>query len=143
MICDMKCLECKFSDCINDSDVLTHEERKQSRIIEDSIKKGRLYQADLTAKYVHNRADKEEYTKARNRAYEQKRKGTDRRKETKRRQYQNHREEKLTYQKSYYESHKEEIVARQKAYYEANKERINERRRQKRKEKLKNESDKK
>ena len=135
-MCDMDCLHCKFSDCINDSDVLTYEERKFSRVIENSVKKSREPQVDMT-RYIHNRIDKEEYIKARNREYEQKRqyKDSPKRREQKKIQYQNHREEKLAYQKSYYAEHKEEVKARQKAYYEANREEINRRRRLRREEK--------
>lgn len=136
-MCDMDCLHCKFSDCINDSDVLTYEERKFSRVIENSVKKSREPQVDMT-RYIHNRIDKEEYIKARNREYEQKRqqyKDSPKRREQKKRQYQNHREEKLAYQKSYYAEHKEEVKARQKAYYEANREEINRRRKLRREEK--------
>lgn len=135
-MCDMDCLHCKFSDCINDSDVLTYEERKFSRVIENSVKKSREPQVDMT-RYIHKRIDKEEYIKARNREYEQKRqyKDSPKRREQKKRQYQNHREEKLAYQKSYYAEHKEEVKARQKAYYEANREEINRRRKLRREEK--------
>lgn len=132
----MDCLHCKFSDCINDSDVLTYEERKFSRVIENSVRKSREPQVDMT-RYIHNRIDKEEYIKARNREYEHKRqyKDSPKRREQKKRQYQNHREEKLAYQKSYYAEHKEEVKARQKAYYEANREEINRRRKLRREEK--------
>lgn len=61
-MCDMDCLHCKFSDCINDSDVLTYEERKFSRMIENSVKKSREPRVDMT-RYIHNRIDKEEYIK--------------------------------------------------------------------------------
>lgn len=135
-ICDMKCLECKFKDCINEDD-MTLEERSFSKQYETSLKKSLQPQVipELgMQRYIHNRPDKEAYIKARNAEYEAKRKGRPDRVACKKRQYQKHREEKLAYQKSYYEKHKEEILARQKANYEANKEEINRRRRERRKE---------
>ena len=135
-ICDMRCLHCKFSDCINES-AMTLEERSFSKQYETSLKKSLQPQVipELgMQRYIHNRPDKEAYIKARNAEYEAKRKGRPDRVACKKRQYQKHREEKLAYQKSYYEKHKEEILARQKANYEANKEEINRRRREKRKE---------
>lgn len=120
MICDMNCLECKFSDCINDSDFLTQEERQSSRFVENLVKDARRPKPDLTSKYIHNRVDKEEYTKARDRAYEKKRAGSPKRREAKKKQYQRHREAKLAYQHNYYDTHREECNARSKARYFAN-----------------------
>ena len=131
-VCDMRCLECKFSDCINYS-VMTLEERSFSKQYETSLKKSLQSQVipELgMQRYIHNRPDKEAYIKARNAEYEAKRKGRSDRVACKKRQYQRHREEILSYQKSYYEQHKEEILARQKSIYEANKEEINRKRRE-------------
>lgn len=104
---------------------MTLEERQYSREYECSLKKELepqvIPELGMT-RYIHNRPDKQAYTKARDAEYEAKRKGRPDRAECKKRQYQRHREEKLKYQKSYYEEHKDEILARQKAKYEANKE---------------------
>lgn len=130
-VCDMDCLHCKFSDCINDSD-MTLEERSFSKQYETSLKKSLQPQVipELgMQRYIHNRPDKEAYIKARNAEYEEKRKGSPERRESKKRQYQRHRGEKLAYQKSYYEEHKDEILARQKSAYEQNREEINAKRR--------------
>ena len=130
-VCDMDCLHCKFSDCINDSD-MTLEERSFSKQYETSLKKSLQPQVipELgMQRYIHNRPDKEAYTKARNAEYEEKRKGSPERREAKKRQYQIHKGEKLAYQKSYYEEHKDEILARQKSAYEQNREEINAKRR--------------
>lgn len=135
-ICDMDCLHCKFSDCINDCD-MTLEERQFSRQYETSLKKEfepKVIPELGMERYIHNRPDKEAYQKARNAEYEEKRKGSPERREAKKRQYQKHRGEKLAYQKSYYEEHKDEILARQKSVYEDNKEEINAKRRAKRRE---------
>ena len=75
-------------------------------------------------RYVHNRPDKEAYIKARNKEYEDKRKGRADRVESKKKYYQNHREEKLEYQNNYYETHKEEILAQRKLKYEKNREKV-------------------
>ena len=136
-VCDMDCLHCKFSDCINDSD-MTLAERSFSKQYETSLKKSLQPQVipELgMQRYIHNRPDKEAYQKARDAEYEEKRKGSPERREAKKRQYQRHREEKLAYQKSYYEKHKEEILARHKANYEVNKEEINRKRRERRRQK--------
>ena len=136
-ICDMDCIHCKFSDCINDG-VMTLEEREFSKEYETCLKKSLHPQVipELgMQRYIHNRPDKEAYEKARNAEYEAKRKGRPDRVACKKRQYQRHREEKIAYQKKYYEEHKEEILARQKAKYEANKEEINRKRRERRRQK--------
>ena len=147
LVCDMNCLECKFSDCINDND-MTLEERLFSKEHDNSVKK-ESYSYVIPElgmeRYIHNRPDKEAYIRARNAEYEAKRKGRPNRVEYKKRQYQKYRESKLAYQKQYYEDNKDEILARQKAVYEANKEEINRRRREayhKRKEQQKLESSK-
>lgn len=143
-ICNMDCLHCQFSDCINNSD-MTLEERQYSKEYETSLKKEiepKIIPELGMRRYIHNRPDKEAYVKARNAEYEEKRKGRADRLECKKRQYQRHKEEKLAYQKSYYEQHKDEILAKQKAKYEANKEEINRRRRELRKEKKQRENSK-
>ena len=120
MKCDMNCLECKFSECINEAEA-TLEERKFSVEIETSIKNSGKPKVDPNLgmkRYIHNRPDKEAYEKARDAEYDAKRAGTPNRKEQKRQQYLRHREDKLAYSKKYYEEHKEEI----KAKYRANKE---------------------
>lgn len=139
-MCDMKCLECPYEDCVNDS-VATEDERNFSADL-DKDHKPKIV-VDMT-RYIHNRIDKEEYIKARNREYEQKRGYPPKRKEQKRQQYLRHREAKLEYQNTYYEEHKEEVLARQKAHYEAHKEEINAKRREQyrlRKEKERRERD--
>lgn len=127
-MCNMKCLECEKVDCDNNSPA-TEQERKQSSDIDKSCNK--IVGVDMT-RYIHNRPDKKEYEKLRNKEYEQKRAGTPERKEQKRKQYLRHRKEKLAYQNNYYAQHKEEILARQKAHYEAHKEEINAKRREQR-----------
>lgn len=132
----MNCLECKFSDCVND-DEMTLKEREFSRKYETLLKKELEPQVipELgMQRYIHNRPDKEAYIKARNAEYEKKRSNSPKRREAKKRQYQNHRSEKIAYQKSYYEEHQDEILARQRAVYESNKEEINAKRKQKRRE---------
>lgn len=126
----MNCLECPKADCDNNSPA-TEQERKCAAEQDKSIKSEVLSGIDMT-RYIHNRPDKAEYEKARDREYEQKRKGSPKRKEQKRKQYLRHREAKLEYQNRYYAEHREEILARQKAHYEAHKEDINAKRREQR-----------
>ena len=107
MKCNMDCLNCSFSDCINDGD-MTLQERIFSRQYEKDLKKSLQPQVipELgMQRYIHNRPDKEAYVKARNAEYEAKRKGRPDRVACKKRQYQRHREEKLAYQRRYYETH--------------------------------------
>lgn len=136
-VCDMNCLSCKFSDCINTSRKLTVKEYDQSRDLDTQCREV-LPPVDMT-RYIHKREprEKEIYETLRNREYEKKRyeEQHDKRLAQKKKQYEKYREEKIAYQKSYYESNKEEIKVRQKERYEANKEEINRKRREKRKEK--------
>lgn len=127
-MCDMDCLKCSYKECINNSPA-TLAERKASSERDKECHK--VTGIDMT-RYIHNRVDKEEYIKARNREYEMKRAGTPKRKECKRNQYLRHRKEKLAYQNTYYQNHKEECIARSRAYYEAHKEEISAKRREKR-----------
>lgn len=120
--CDRDCLNCPHSDCIDDSDFLTLDERKYLSMVDEIIEDSERPKPNLNLKWVHNRPDKEAYTKARDRRYEQKRAGSPQRRESKRRQYLRYREEKLAYQHNYYEEHREEISAINKSKYEANKE---------------------
>lgn len=127
-MCDMDCLKCSYKECINNNPA-TLEERKASSERDKDCHK--VTGIDMT-RYIHNRVDKEEYQKARDREYDKKREGTPKRKEQKRQQYLRHRDSKLAYQNSYYKNHKEECIARSKAYYEAHKEEISVKRREKR-----------
>ncbi len=141
-VCDMRCSECKFSDCINDSD-MTMEERIRSNEFERALKKEFEPQVipELgMQRYIHNRPDKEAYVKARNAEYEAKRKGRKDRVAYKKRYYRANRERVLEYQKNFYQEHQDEKMAYQRAYYEANKEEINRRRREKRKERRQREN---
>ena len=134
MKCDMNCFNCKFEECINDSDS-TLEERIVSSDLDKDIHFHKMYHfnSDLVdVKNIQNRADKEDVRKLKSLEYDRKRYKTPKRKAQKRNQYLNHREEKLAYQKEYYLKHREEQIAYNKARYEANKEEINRKRREKR-----------
>lgn len=127
-MCDMDCLKCSYKECINNNSATLEERKALSERDKDCHK---VTGIDMT-RYIHNRVDKEEYQKARDREYDKKREGTPKRKEQKRQQYLRHRDSKLAYQNSYYKNHKEECIARSKAYYEAHKEEISSKRREKR-----------
>ena len=133
-VCNMDCFNCEFSDCINTEDA-TLKEREFLAEYETSVKKEREMKVDPMlgmTRYIHNRPDKEAYIKARNKEYEDKRKGRADRIECKRQQYIRHREDKLSYSKNYYAEHKDEVLAKRKAYYEEHKEEINRKRREER-----------
>ena len=126
-VCNMDCLNCQFDYCINTEDA-TLKEREFLAEYETSVKKEREMKVDPIlgmTRYIHNRPDKEAYIKARNKEYEEKRKGRADRIECKRQQYIRHREEKLSYQKKYYEEHKDEILASRKLKYKLRKEQEN------------------
>ena len=131
-VCNTDCLNCQFDDCINTEDA-TLKEREFLAEYETSVKKEREMKVDPTlgmTRYIHNRPDKEAYIKARNREYEEKRKGRADRVEYKRQQYLRHREDKLAYANKYYLEHREEVLAKRKALYEAHKDEINRKRRE-------------
>ena len=133
-VCNMDCFNCEFSDCINTEDA-TLKEREFLAYYETSVKKEHEMKVDPMlgmTRYIHNRPDKEAYIKARNKEYEEKRKGRADRIECKRQQYIRHREDKLSYSKNYYAEHKDEVLAKRKAYYEEHKEEINKKRREER-----------
>ena len=133
-VCNMDCFNCEFSDCINTEDA-TLKEREFLAEYETSVKKEREMKVDPMlgmTRYIHNRPDKEAYIKARNKEYEDKRKGRADRIECKRQYYLRHREDKLSYANNYYAEHKEEVLAKRKAYYEEHKEEINRKRREER-----------
>ena len=126
-ICDMNCLECKFSECINDSDVLSSFERSLSKDIDASI----LNSTSLTYNQrTHKRHNKEvdtiEYRKAQNKHFHAKyyslkpkyyrKKG--------RENYRKHRGARLESMRKYAEEHKEEISANKKTYYQEHREEI-------------------
>ena len=90
-MCDMNCLECVHGDCINNSPA-TLQERNLSKELDNDCKEVVVVE-DMT-RYIHNRIDKEDYLKARNKEYEAKRKGRKDRREQKRKQYQKHTERK-------------------------------------------------
>lgn len=108
MICNMDCFNCIYDDCINDEPA-TLEERENSKTFNREL----VGVIDMT-RYIRNRPDKEIYVKARNREYEQKRKGSPQRRMSKKRYYESHKEQRILYQKSYYYEHREEILERQR-----------------------------
>lgn len=117
-VCNMDCFNCPFDGCVNEEEATLSERDFSAGLDKDHKPK---IVVDMT-RYIHNRVDKEEYIKARDREYEKKRGYTPKRKEQKHQQYLRHREAKLSYQKAYYEAHKEEILARQKQKYKEKKE---------------------
>jgi hypothetical protein len=138
VLCNFKCLQCVYADCINEDSPMTLEERYFINDEEADLKSemGEQIIPELGMKrYIHNRPDKHAYIKARNAEYEQKRKGRPDRVLQKKKQYLRHREAKIEYQKAYYSKYKDEILAKHKSLYEENKDEINAKRRERYKEK--------
>lgn len=134
--CDYDCENCTKAVCDNeDYDIsLTVEEYNQARERDkEALELQRNVPEDeMQAKYIHNRINKEEYTRERNRRYERARYERDRERILlrKKAQYQRHREEKLQYQRQYYEANRAERILKSRKHYEEHKEEINRKRRE-------------
>lgn len=106
--------------------VLTPEERQLSDDLDKEILRERMMAGvDLTP-YIHNRVDKDEYIKARNREYREKYYSQDPEKARaqSRENYAKHRERYLKYSREYYQKNKEEILDQKAGYYLTNREEI-------------------
>lgn len=126
-VCDMRCLECKFNDCINDSDVLSSFEREVSKSTDESILVSRGISYNQT---IHKRQNKSVdpvlYRQAQNRHFHKKyySANPEHFRAKGRENYRKHREARLTHSHQYYQEHKEEISANKKTYYQEHKEEI-------------------
>ena len=106
MICDKDCLHCKYPDCINDTlDYADYQalDRLEKEIIRPKTAAQRKVAAQQKAYYEANR----EKVAARKKAY-----------------YEANREKVAAQQKAYYEANREKVAAQQKAYREANREKV-------------------
>lgn len=126
-VCNMDCFHCKFSDCINDSDVLSDFERKVSRQTDSEI----LVSRGLTyLSTSHMRQNKEvepvAYKKAQRRHFHRKYYLADPEKHRAlaRAGYRKYREARLKTSHEYYDIHKEEILANKRTYYQEHREEI-------------------
>ena len=126
-VCDMNCLECKFSECINDSDVLSQFERSVSRETDSSILVSRgLTYNQTTHKRQNKEVDPVLYKQAQNRYFHKKyyNANPEHFRAKGRENYRKHREARIETMRKYNEEHREEILANKKTYYLANREEI-------------------
>lgn len=128
LICDMNCLNCKYVDCINDSDELSESENSFSNEHETYIKTERIQEAirqiddtkaRANAKYRQTQKGKEmlhrmntnDLAKERHKRYEQTNKAKERRKrhESKPERIAYRKEYMREYSRKYYAKKREEI----------------------------------
>ena len=124
-VCDMRCLECKFADCINDSDVLSSFEREVSKSTDKSI----LVSRGIS--YILYRGHKKDvdpvlYRQAQNRYFHKKyyEANPEHFREKSRENYRKRKEAHLIYLHKYNKEHKEEISLSKKTYYQEHREEI-------------------
>lgn len=126
-ICDMDCLNCKFSDCINDSDVLSSFERSVSKDTNESILNSRGISYDSTRHKRQNKdIDPVLYRKAQNKHFHKKyyNANPEHFRAKGRENYRKHREARLAHSRQYNAEHKEEISANKRTYYQEHREEI-------------------
>lgn len=131
--CIGNCNLCSMVDvCSMNTEPLTAEEYATASILDIQIVKDREHKPINMTRYIHNRPDKEAYTKARDRELDHARywRNPEKRRKQALESYYKHRDEKLDKAKEYYQKNKEEIKAKRKAYYEAHKEEISRKRRE-------------
>lgn len=127
LVCDMNCLECKFSDCINGDGLPTPEERKLQNSIDRRvvISRGLVYDPTQLKRCVPEK-DLVEHIKAMNRYFHHKYywRDPESARERGRVSYLKHREKRIAHNKVYYEEHREEILNQKKGYYAVHREEI-------------------
>lgn len=134
MICDMDCLNCSFSDCINDSDLLSIQERKSSNDLDKEILNSRLsvYVPTNGARpykllpfdfkksqqiHYHRKQYYKDIEKSREQGRQSYYRNRYNRQAHNREYYSNNREVILSQKRSYYEEHREEILKSRKENY--------------------------
>ena len=138
--CVGNCNSCNILDnCPFEYEPLSLLEYQDANELDNKILQEREIKPDDMTRYVHNRPDKEEYTKARDRELDHARywRNPEKRRQQSLQRYYKNRDEVLSKAKDYYQQNKEELKAKSKAYYEANKDEINRKRREARKKKHK------
>lgn len=106
--------------------VLTKEERDFSYELDAEILRERAVAGvDLTT-YIHNRIDKEDYTRAKRRLYHENamKKNPEAVRKYARDSYHRHKEERRQRQKEYYDENREEILDQKQGYYQTNRDEI-------------------
>lgn len=112
--------------------VLTPEERQLSDELDRQILRERTMAGVDMTPYIHNRLDKEEYTRARNKRYKEKYFKADPEKfrAAGRANYAKHREARIAHNHQYYQENREEILDQKAGYYQTHREEILEKRKQ-------------
>lgn len=116
------CIEVKIMKRI----VLTPEERQLSDDLDKEILRERMMAGVDMTTYIHNRLDKSEYVRARNRRYREKYYNQDPEKARAkgRENYARNKERHLKRSREYYQENKEEILDQKAGYYLTNREEI-------------------
>lgn len=136
-VCDMKCFECKFEDCINQSPP-TLDEYKEIRKLESSVLKeaepedygvgSRTNRKPYYMKYYKKHREEHLQRCATYRETHQ-----EQRKETLKNYYDNNRDVILERQRKFYQDNLEEYRLKKRLYYQEHKDEINRKRRERRK----------
>lgn len=125
--CDFNCLECVFSDCINEDAPATLKERRDSTELDVQAVRFSLMSYDKTShrRQIKTR-DQKEHIKARNHFFHQKYyyRDVEESRRKSRENYRRHKEDRDSQCKQYYAEHRDEILANKKSYYVANRETI-------------------
>lgn len=126
MICDMDCLHCKFSDCINDSDIISSHEREISNRTDTEILEARVPVYISTRGCRPYKVRPHNFSKSQARYFSRKNyyKDVDKSREQGRENYYKHRETRKATMRRYYSENKETLLNQKKAYYEEHKEEI-------------------
>lgn len=106
--------------------ILTPEERQLSDDLDKQILRERtMAGVDMTT-YIHDRVDKDEYVKARNKRYKEKyyQQDPEKFRAKGRENYAKHREQRLQHNHEYYQENREEILDQKAGYYLTNREEI-------------------
>ena len=122
----MDCLNCVFSDCINDSDVLTASEREMARKTDKSILNSRGLTYSENTRHKSDDLHKKAQRKYFHRKYYLK--DPEKHRRLARLSYARNKEKRLASSHNYYKTHREEILSNKKTYYQENREKILEKR---------------
>lgn len=109
-ICNMDCLNCIHSDCINDSDFLSASERELARELDSDI----LTFRNTSKEKVQRRQYHKKYYLA----------DPEKHKRLARESYARNKEKRLACSHNYYKTHQEDILSNKKTYYQENREEI-------------------
>ena len=124
--CDYDCFNCKYDDCINDTDLLTLEERQISKENDDFVKNTEYEYGSTSLKRYNKNVDAKMYDRAKNRHFHKKYyyRDVEKSREKSRENFYKHREARLEYSRKYYDENRDDILAQKKSYYLANREKI-------------------